>query len=409
MKKIIILLFSISINLCVGQNYPILQVGDKAPDFILTIGDNTIQSFLMPYMKRITLIHFWSPKDSQAKHQNNNIKRLYQRYHNATYTNAEGFEVISIAVETSFNEWKSMVLSDSLDIFGYGMAARGYDDEVCMKYHVTTTPKDYLVDETGKIAAIDPRITDVETILDNRRNFHSVKNEVVGFLAQSSNKKEVLKFSKLYLFNYYGDSIYKSQTDGAGKFHLHDIKLNQAFVLKVDNQSNFVTSDPIALYSEEGEFIMDGITENGGFVFNISPRLSNKLCFKDTAHFKNSEIGQIDVVKSLMFTENGMGLTPKDIKDINPILSNLQKNNYLKVEFTTHTDTKVDGPRALDITTHQVNAIKSYLEKKGIDSNRISGVAMGNSEPRKKCEGTEGCSESDHKLNRRVEFIMFKD
>ena len=34
---------------------------------------------------------------------------------------------------------------------------------------------------------------------------------------------------------------------------------------------------------------------------------------------------------------------------------------------------------------------------------------MGNSEPRKKCEGTEGCSESDHKLNRRVEFIMFKD
>ena len=408
MKQKICIIFLIVCVKLFSQESTDLKPGDKAPAFILNLPQNSIQSFSMPYLNRIVLIHFWSSTVTKSKAYNKHLNRLTGRYKNALYRKAEGFETIAIAVQSDKNAWNEAIKNDSLFNFTNGIANRGYNDEICKKFNVKSVPTDILIDETGTIIAIDPHIFVLEDLLDQRKNFLPVKKDVIGTLALASNPSDLLKYGKLYLFDAYGDSIARTTTNMNGGFIFSEIKLNQDFILKVDNQSNINTSDPLALYTHKGEKILEGKTFEKGFVFYIPSKLSYLLTENAEHPTLGGGIGQVNVVKDLTFKNNGAELTPKDEQELNAIFLILQKNKSLSVEVTTHTDTKLDEKAAMDRTNAEANAIKNYFIKKGVSSNRLKMVSKGNTQPRKKCPAVSDCSEEDHKQNRRVEFVVQK-
>jgi outer membrane protein OmpA-like peptidoglycan-associated protein/thiol-disulfide isomerase/thioredoxin len=406
-RFLVLLIFLFSKSFSQGDSLAV-KVGSKAPSFILNLQENSIQSFTMPHMKRIVLLNFWSTNIKKCRQVNKHLNRLADRYKNTVYKNADGFEIIAIAVQTDRNTWSEAIKNDTLTNFTHGIALRGYNDDICRKYGVRHVPTQILIDESGIILAIDPRIMDIENILDDRKNFQPIRKDVIGTLAQSSDRNEPLKFARLYLLNYYGDSLEKTITSAKGGFIFSNVKLNQDFVLKLDNKIDINTTDPIALYTPTGEFLMDGRTKDKGFVFFISPRNSNKLIETDSNSTTNT-LGQIDVIKHLTFFTDGKGLVPNDEKQLSGIISMLLKNRALKVELITHTDARTDKDYAMELTTNQANTIKNYFIKKGVAESRINAIPRGNSELRKICEGMTDCREEDHRLNRRVEFLLYKD
>ncbi len=404
--KIILSLFFV-LNVTIAQTD--LKPGDKAPSFILNLQQNSIQSFSMPYLNRIVLIHFWSSTVSKSKASNKFLNRLAGRYKNTLYRNADGFEVLAVAVQSDKKAWNETINNDSLFNFTNGIALKGYNDDICKKFSVHSVAKDLLIDETGTIIAIDPRMRDIEAMLDERKNFQPVKKEVIGILAQSSNKAELLKFGKVYLFDAYSDTIATAVTNATGNFLLNDIKLNQDFILKVDNGADIITSDPLALYTTRGEHILDGKNSDKGFVFYIPSKLSYKLTEDNQDATLGGNIAQVSVVKNLIFKNNGTELTPKDETELNAIYLILAKNKALNVDIFTHTDVKFDEKAALDLTTKQALTVKNYLIKKGVNQSRIKTQAKGKTEPRKICHVANDCAEDDHKMNRRVEFLVYKN
>ena len=58
----------------------LLKPGSHAPSFILSLQENTIQSFTMPYMRRIILLHFWSTSVKKSRTANKYLSRLAERY-----------------------------------------------------------------------------------------------------------------------------------------------------------------------------------------------------------------------------------------------------------------------------------------------------------------------------------------
>jgi outer membrane protein OmpA-like peptidoglycan-associated protein/thiol-disulfide isomerase/thioredoxin len=398
-----LLLFSLS---CFAQGDG-LKPGDKAPSFILNLQQGSIQSFPIPYLNRIVLVHFWSSTVSKSKTYNKYLNRLASRYKNALYRNADGFEIIAVAVQSDRNTWNETIKQDSLNNFINGIANRGYNDDICKKFNVSSVPHDILIDETGTIIAINPKIRDLEDILDDRKNFQPLKKDVVGMLALSSNPSDLFKYGRLYLFDAYGDSLARTVTNLNGVFTFNDVKLNQDFILKVDNQGDFITSDPIALYSSKGEKLLEGKTMQGGFVFYIPSKFSYKLTETEESS-STGQISQVSVIKDLTFKNNGAELTPKDEKELNSIFLILQKNKSLSIEITTHTDTKLDSKTAMDLTHKQSNTVAQFFIKRGVQTNRVKVSSKGNSQPRKICGGQEDCTDEDHKLNRRVEFVVFK-
>ncbi len=385
-----------------------IKPGDKAPGFILT-QQNSIQSFALPYFNRVILMHFWSTSVPQSKAKNRSLNRLAGRYKNAIYKNADGFDLIAIAVQSDKRAWNEDVRVDSLTNFINGIAQKGYNDDVCKKYGVTSLPADVLIDENGIVIAINPKMSVLEDLLDEKKNFLPIKKDVTGIIGHTSNKDDILKFGKLYLFDAYYDSVSTTLTNANGGFSFYDIKLNQDFILKTDNQVDIVTSDPLAIYNKRGEHIVDGKTMGNGFVFYIPSNTSYKLTDDNPDEALNGTIGEVNVTKNLIFASNGAALSPKDEQELQPILLMLQKNKDLVVTITTHTDSKPDDKSAMDLTIKQAKTVKDYLVKKGISAPRIKTYPKGKTQPRKTCKAHADCSDADHKQNRRVEFVVSKN
>jgi outer membrane protein OmpA-like peptidoglycan-associated protein len=397
-------------TVCAFPQDSLQSAGAKAPSFILNKGPDNIESITWPYMKKIVLLHFWSAETPGISSIHSKIRKLYRRYRDASYRNAEGFEVMTVAAQADRTSWQDQVWGDTLGDFVNGIAPAGLSDPLCEKFHVTSLPTDILIDEEGNIVATNVSFAALENLLDDRRNSQQVKKTITGKVALANNPKEALRYGRVFLFNSYGDSLAKCTATDKGVFVFDDVKLSQDLVLKVDNKTDINTTDPLALYTVAGDFVMDGRTRDEGFIFFLPARLNGKLVIRDSMQLpSNAMLGEINVVKSLTFTVEGASLTPRDEQELTPILFRLQRNNAFNLELITHTDTRLDAVGAMELSLKQANALKKYFEGKGIAASRIKAVAKGNMEPRKICDGTIDCRENDYRMNRRVEFMVYRD
>jgi outer membrane protein OmpA-like peptidoglycan-associated protein len=385
-----------------------LTIGEPAPNFIISVGPNSIRSFLMPQTNRIVLLHFWSSESPLSRENGRNLSKLLQRYQNTEYKSAEGFDVIAIAVQNNFKSWEHAISEDSIGNFTNGLALKEFNDEVCLNYGIKEVPANILVDENGVVIAIGPTMLALENILDEMKNYQPVRKDISGKLARSSGLGNVLANRKVYLLNGYGDSLSKTITDFNGQFRFIDIKLGQDLSIKADVPSNILNPDPPALYSPYGEYLMNGRAVGDGFSFHLPARAAKALTLRDTIPTSPLS-GQLYITKNLAFKNEGKELTAKSEDELKVILSYLQKNRKLKLQIVTHTDARIDQESAMALTTRQALAIRSYLVKKGIQEYRITPVARGNSNLRKMCGSKTECTEEEHKLNRRVELQLYSD
>lgn len=397
---VLFLLLLFSAPLFPQQDSTALKPGSAAPGFTMSLKDNSVKTLSFPNQKQLTLIHFWS--DNPASRMNNRLLRsIAERYKTNMYKTASGFEVVAVAVKTDKMIWKEILWTDSLGVFING-TVKDYSDAACKKYSVIAQ-RDVLIDETGAIIALDPGMKELENLISERKVFQPVKKNVTGLLAKSLNRDEVLKSGRLSLFNVYGDSISGVTGSATGRFSFANIKLNQDLVLKIANQSEMDPSDPIALYAPNGDFLMNGIVNNGACEFYIPYKLVYRLLDANAATTPNE---QMNLVSNLEFTSTGtFQLSPKDEQELDNLATILIRNKALAMEFKAHTDSKLSESSAMDLTSRQVQLIKNFFQKKGIAPSRIKGIPKGKNQPNKPCEGGN-CSEEEHRQNRRVEIVI---
>ncbi len=408
MKRVVLILCLLFWKAFAAQD-PTIKIGDKAQSFVLSMPKNSTQGFSMPYMNRVVLIHFYSTSVEHSKFYNKPFNRLAKRYKNAMFKACEGFVVLEIAVQSDKTAWNESLAADSLTDVVNGIAPRGYNDELCRKYGITSLPTDIVIDEKGAVIGINPKITVIEDLLDERKNFQPVKKDIVGKIAYSSNSNDVFKFAKLYLFNAYGDSVDRTLTDENGKFIFSEIKLNQDFILKMDNGINLYTSDPVAVFNEKGERIVEAKSSENGFVFYVPSAFNSKIQDPNDDAPMDGKIADIDVNKHLIFKNGGIELNPKDEFELKGIIEMMKKNDGLFVDITGHTSTKLDAKTAQALSLKHANTVKAYLIKKGIPISHIKVAGEGNNKPLVDCRLPKTCPDDQHAKNQRVEFRLYKD
>ena len=77
--------------------------------------------------------------------------------------------------------------------------------------------------------------------------------------------------------------------------------------------------------------------------------------------------------------------------------------------MSAHADTRGTNAFNSSIAKRKLKMMKSYLYSKNVRKNQISGEAYGEIKTVNKCMNDIPCNESDHKKNRRVNYIFFRD
>ncbi|MES2574175.1 MAG: OmpA family protein [Bacteroidota bacterium] len=91
---------------------------------------------------------------------------------------------------------------------------------------------------------------------------------------------------------------------------------------------------------------------------------------------------------------------------LNRVYDLMKKYPGMVVEIGSHTDSRGDLEYNAELSGKRAKSTKEYLVESGIDSKRIIAKGYGESVPIIKCIPDESCTEEQHELNRRSEFVI---
>ncbi|CAL2106131.1 Flagellar motor protein MotB [Tenacibaculum sp. 190524A02b] len=95
-------------------------------------------------------------------------------------------------------------------------------------------------------------------------------------------------------------------------------------------------------------------------------------------------------------------------KAIDKVIGLMKKYPDMIVEIGTHSDIRGNNRYNLELSQKRANSARTYFMEQGIEPDRISAIGYGENKPIIKCKTEESCSEEQHELNRRCEFIVKK-
>jgi len=95
--------------------------------------------------------------------------------------------------------------------------------------------------------------------------------------------------------------------------------------------------------------------------------------------------------------------------ELNKVVMVMQQYPNMEINIESHTDSRSPDDYNLSLSDRRAKEAKDYIISQGIDANRIlSAVGYGETRPVNNCRNGVSCTEAQHQLNRRSEFIIVR-
>jgi outer membrane protein OmpA-like peptidoglycan-associated protein/tetratricopeptide (TPR) repeat protein len=125
-----------------------------------------------------------------------------------------------------------------------------------------------------------------------------------------------------------------------------------------------------------------------------------------------SDLSNIISINPIYFDLNKSKIRSDAALELDKIVKILNDNPTINLELGSHTDCRDTEKYNLNLSSSRAENSSDYIKKRIVNPNRITSKGYGESKLKNdcKCEGDvkSTCSEEEHQLNRRTEFIILK-
>ena len=144
----------------------------------------------------------------------------------------------------------------------------------------------------------------------------------------------------------------------------------------------------------------DGVT----IEFLLAPMANNVAVGEDVAKYLNMPMIYFDFDKSNIRSDAQL--------ELDKIVAFMNEYPEVKIEIGSHTDSRGNDSYNLSLSEKRAQATRNYIIDMGIETSRLSAKGYGETQLTNKCgnyiENVNECSNKQHELNRRSEFIIIK-
>ncbi|WP_298498795.1 OmpA family protein [uncultured Algibacter sp.] len=197
---------------------------------------------------------------------------------------------------------------------------------------------------------------------------------------------------KMTLFSETGEELESTITNIAGAYVFNTV-LNCATKFNVvASKTGYETKEKPVLT----------LNENGETVVALGLETLNKLIVEEKGVLK-IKIGIIYFDLDKSFIRNDASI------ELNKIVMLMAQYPKMVIRIESHTDARNSDEYNLSLSDRRAKSTKAYIVSQGIQASRIeSAKGFGESQLINKCKDGVKCTEAEHQLNRRSEFIIVK-
>ncbi|MDP3945522.1 MAG: OmpA family protein [Lutibacter sp.] len=188
--------------------------------------------------------------------------------------------------------------------------------------------------------------------------------------------------------------IYKGK-ELLAKINLDD---NAAFTYKLECEMPYRFTVSLKNYHDLVSTIKT--TDKTNEVNNIQLQMESSIEFVEVREQKMIK------TKAINFDLDQSSIRLDAAIELNKVIAILRKYPKLKIEIKSHTDSRAAAEYNMKLTNDRAKKVMDYLIANGIDSSRVSGRGYGETQLLNNCAKGVKCSEEEHQMNRRTEFII---
>ena len=146
---------------------PKFDSGEKAKDFSATLADGDHFS-LYDLKGRYILIDFWASWCGPCRKESPDLLSLYLETKNKIYTNASGFDIVTIALELNKESWEKAKQKDG-HVWKYQIGEfNKFSGPIAGLYTIRQIPTKYFINPEGFIIMVNPALSEIKSYLSDR-------------------------------------------------------------------------------------------------------------------------------------------------------------------------------------------------------------------------------------------------
>ncbi|QGK73776.1 OmpA family protein [Flavobacterium sp. SLB02] len=177
-----------------------------------------------------------------------------------------------------------------------------------------------------------------------------------------------------------------TQADGSYTFN---VECNKKYYVRATKEDYQTKEVPVTIIGEEGDTSV---------VVALEKRIKPIGVGTDLAKTLNIPIIYFDLDKSFIRKDAAF--------ELEKILAVMKQYPKMRIDVRSHTDSRQTEEYNKTLSNRRAKATVQWLTKNGIASNRLTGKGYGESQLINNCGDGVPCTEAEHQLNRRSEFII---
>ena len=118
------------------------------------------------------------------------------------------------------------------------------------------------------------------------------------------------------------------------------------------------------------------------------------------------DLGKCFGIKMIYFDLDKSNIRTEAALDLEKILDVLNNNPTMKLDIRSHTDSRATHQYNAALSNRRAKSTIDWLVKNGVAINRLTGKGYGETQLVNGCSDGVQCSEEEHQMNRRSEFII---
>ncbi|OXA89011.1 OmpA family protein [Flavobacterium hercynium] len=248
---------------------------------------------------------------------------------------------------------------------------------------------------------------------DDIYRFNEIKRlvceqQLVGVVVDEETK-EVLSEVSLILFDETRNNAVEVITNQKGEFTFPGVKCGKKYFIK--------TSKTDYEFKEVSVEIKRGTDKTS---LSIELEKKSKPILVKNIEIKTSKISAVkvkpismgtDLIKLLNIPLNFFDLGKSTIKktsepQLQKVVDILKQYPSLSLDIRSHTDSRSSAESNMILSEKRAESTKNWLVQKGIDASRLTAKGFGETQLVNNCADGVKCSEKQHQMNRRSEFII---